>query len=145
MGHHRDAALGEEANGLGHPGPAFELDRAAAGFLQDSRRGAEGLLAAFLVGAERQVDDDERPLRSAHHRKPLQDHHVEGDGDGGFHPVHHHPEGIADQDHVRVLIDQAGRMRMVGGQHDDRLTALAGADVGSCQAADIGLSGHGKL
>ena len=64
MAHDRNAALDEEADGLRHAAAALELHGAAAGLLQDPRGGPEGAPRALLIGAERQIDDDERPPAS---------------------------------------------------------------------------------
>ena len=64
MAHHRNAALGQIVDGLGHARAAFHLHRGAAGFLDHARGVAERDLRAFLIGAERHVDDDERVLAS---------------------------------------------------------------------------------
>ena len=64
MAHHRNAALGEIMDGFGHAGAAFQLDRGGAGFLDHARGIAEGDRRAFLVGAERHVDHDQRALAS---------------------------------------------------------------------------------
>ena len=143
MAHHRNAALGQERDGLGHAHAAFELDRAAAGFLHDPRGTVEGLLARSLVGAERHIDHDQRALRAAHHRLPLQDHHLERDRHGRFQAVHHHAERVANQDEVAMLVDQARRMRVIGGERDDRLAALARADIRRGDPLDLVLDRHG--
>ena len=67
----------------------------------------------------------------------LQDHHVERDGHGGLEPVHHHAERIADQHQVAMRIEDARGVRVIGGQADDRLAALARADVGRGQPLDF--------
>jgi hypothetical protein len=92
MAHHRHAALDQESDGVGHAASAFKLDRTAAGLLHHPCRRGERLLLRSLIGAERHIDHHQRALRSAHHREPLQNHHVEGDRDGGLEPVHHHAE-----------------------------------------------------
>ena len=133
---------------------ALELDRAAAGFLQHARRGRERLLLRGLVRTERQVDDHQRALRAAHHRVTLQDHHVERDRHGGFEPVHHHAERIADQNDVAIAVEDARGMRMIGRQADDRLAALAApmsgavsrrisscTDIGQCPSAGVPKAG----
>jgi hypothetical protein len=130
MAHHRDAALDQKCDRLGHPRPALELDRAAMGFLQNSHGRMEGLLLGGLVGAERHINDDERVLRAAHHRMALQDHHVECHGHGGFKSVHDVAEGVADQDDVTITIHERCGMGVVGGQHHDRLAILARANIG---------------
>jgi hypothetical protein len=134
MGHDRNATLDQERDRFGHALAAFELDGAAAGLLHDPRRAQERLLLRRLVGAERHVDHHQRALRAAHHREALEDHHVERHRDGGLQTVHHHAERIADQDEVAILIEDARGMRMVGRERDDRLAALAGADIGRCEA-----------
>ena len=145
MAHHRHAALDQERDGLGHAAPAFELDGAAAGLLQHARAGREGLLPGLLVAAERHVDHDQSTLRAAHHRMALQDHHIERDWHRGLEPVHDHTERIADQNHIAIAIDQAGRMGVVGGETHDRLPALAGADLGRGDPLDVPLRRHAQL
>ena len=130
MAHHRDAALGEIADGLGHMHAAFELDRAAARFLHHARGVAEGDRRAFLVGAERHVDHDQRAGRAAHHRLRMHDHQLERHRHRGLVAVHHHAEGIADEQHVDMRIDDARGMGVIGGERHDRRAALAVADVG---------------
>jgi hypothetical protein len=102
----------------------------------------KGLLARGLVGAEGHVDDDQRPLRAAHHRPSLQDHHLERHRHGGLETVHDVAEGIAHQDGVAIAIDQRRGMSVIGGQHHDRIAALAGADVRRGEPADIRLHRH---
>jgi hypothetical protein len=60
MAHDRDAALDQKRNCLRHAPAAFELDGAAAGFLQHARRRGKGLLFRGLIRAERQVDHHQR-------------------------------------------------------------------------------------
>jgi len=134
--------IDQKGDGLGHAAAALELDRSAAGLLHHSRGRHEGLLLGGFVGAERHVDDDESPLRSAHHREPLQDHHIEGDRHRGFEPVHHHAERVADQNEIAVAIKQARGMRVVGREADDGLAALARADVRCGQPLDLILCRH---
>ncbi len=60
MAHDRNAAPDEEGGGLRHMSTAFHLDGTGHGFLENARGIAESLLGAFLIGAERHVDDDQR-------------------------------------------------------------------------------------
>ena len=136
MAHHRHAAADQERHRLRHVRAALQLDRAGAGLLQHARGVAERLLAAFLVGAERHVDDDQRALRAAHHRPALQDHHVERDRHGRLQPVHDHAERVADQDEVAIAVDDPGRVRVIGGERDDPLAVLASGDIDGGDAAD---------
>jgi hypothetical protein len=129
MGHHRNAALGQESDGLGHARAALELDRAAVGLLEDARGGAERLLLRRLIGAERHVDDDQRLLRAAHHRPPLQDHHLQRHRQRGLETMHHIAERVADEDDVAIAIDQRGRMGVIRGEHHNRLAILAGENI----------------
>ena len=142
MPHHRHAALDQERDRLRHPPAAFELDGAAAGLFQNPRRRREGLLPRRFVRAERQIDDHQRALRPAHHREPLQDHHVERHRHGGLEPVHHHAERVADQDEVAIAVENARRVRVIRRQAHDRLAALADADVRRGQPADVLVHRH---
>ena len=47
-----------------HPAGAFELDDVGAALLDHADRARDRLLVGDLVGAERQVADDERPPRA---------------------------------------------------------------------------------
>ena len=137
MRHHRHAALDQKGDGFGHALAAFDLDGAATGFLQHARGVHEGLFLRGLVGGERHVDDHQRALRAAHHRMALQDHHLERDRNGGFQPVHHHAERIADQDHVAIFVDKARGVRVIGRQAHDRLAALAGENIRGGEPPDL--------
>ena len=129
MAHHRDAAVGEIADGLRHMRAALDLDGAAAGLLQHPRRVAEGDRRAFLIGAERHVHDHERAGGTAHHGLRMHDHELERHRDGGLVAMHHHAEGVADEQHVDIGVDDAGGMRVIGGQRHDRRAALAFGDI----------------
>src|SRR5262249_22587528 len=62
----------------------------------------------------------------------------------GLEAMHDHAEGVADQDHIAIAIDQARRMSMIGGEAHDRLATLAGADVGCGEPFDLLLDRHGS-
>ena len=136
MAHHGNAALAEKCNRIRHPHTAFELDGATMGFLQDPHGGMERLLLRRFIGTKGHIDHDQRVARAAHHRAPLQDHHVERHRDRGLESVHDVAEGIADQDDVAITIDQGRRMRVIGRQHHDRIAVLARANVGRGFAPD---------
>jgi len=142
MAHDRDATFDQESDGLGHTATAFELHGTAAGLLHHPRSRHEGLLPRRLVGAERHIDHDQRAPRAAHHRQPLQDHHIERDRHRRLQPMHHHAQRIADQDKVAVPIEQARGMGMIRGETDDGVAALAGTDVGRGQPLDLVLCRH---
>ena len=121
----------EKANGLGHARAAFDLDGAALGFLDHLRAALwKACGRALLIGAEGHVDHHQRLLGAAHHRRPMHDHQVEGNRQGGLEAMHDHAERIADQKEIDIAVGDSGGMGMVGGERDDRLAALAGADLG---------------
>src|SRR6188768_2303114 len=68
-------------------------------------------------------------IRAAHHRLPLQDHHLERDRHGRLQAVHHHAERVADQDEIAMPVDQARGVRVIGGERHDRIAALARPDI----------------
>ena len=129
MAHHRDAAVGEIADGLGHMHAALELDGAAARLLHHACGVAEGDRRALLVGAERHVDHDQRAGRAAHHGLRMHDHELERHRHGGLVAMHHHAEGVADQQEIDMRIDDARGMSMIGGQRHDRRAALCGLRI----------------
>jgi hypothetical protein len=145
--HHRNAALGEEADAVGHAPPAFELDRAAARLLHDMGGVAEGLRRALLVGAERHVHHHQRAPGAAHHRATVHDHQLERHRHGRFVAVHHHAEAVTDEQEIHERIGNRRRMRVVGGQRDNGLAALARRDLGrgNALARDWCFCGHWLL
>jgi hypothetical protein len=96
---------------------------------QHPRGVAEGDRRALLIGAERHVDHHQRAGRTAHHRLRMHDHQFERHRHGGLVAVHHHAEGVADQQHVDMGIDDARGMGVVGGERNDRRATLAVANV----------------
>ncbi len=143
MRHHRHAALDEKANCRRHAHAAFELHRAAAGLAHHPRAGLKRPLRRGLIGAERHVHHHKRLLRRAHHRLPVQDHHLKADRHGGRQAMQHHPERIADQQQVTGLIRQPRRDGVIGGEANDRGRALPCADIGSGETLGEDRLGHG--
>ncbi len=138
----RNAALGQELNGLGHLAAAFELDAGAADLLHDARRVAEGQLLAFLVRAERHVDDDAGLVGAAHDGLAVGDHHVEGDAERAVHAIEDHAERVAHQQKVAVLIEKLRRQCGIGRQTDDGLAALHRPDLRNRDLLPLGLDAH---
>ena len=136
MAHHRNPARGQKLDGLGHTHAAFHLHRAAVSLLHHARSGMKRLFLGGLVRTERHVHDNERFLRAAHHSMTLQDHHIERDGHRGLEAVHDVAQGVADEDHVAILVDQPRGMRVIGRQHHDRVAALALEDIWRSLALD---------
>ena len=132
MRHDRDAVRGESANGLDHLGAAFDLDRVHARLFQKTRRIAEGVGRAGLVGAERHVADEERPRRAARDRRGVPNHVVHRHRHGRGITEHHHAERVADQDHVYAgLLDETRERGVVCRHHRDALAvALHRDEVG---------------
>lgn len=57
-------------------------------------------MSAGLVGSERQVPDEERALGATRHGAAVDEHLIEGDGEGGVVAVNDHGSGVADQANV---------------------------------------------
>ena len=144
VGHDGNAAIGEKADGLRHAPAALELDRAALGFLDDLSGIVEGVARALLIGAEGHVDDDERVLGAAHDGAAMHDHEVERHRQCRFEAVHHHAEGVADQQEVDIFVGDGRGMGVIGGERHDRLAALAPGDIGRRQSLRGGMGGHGN-
>ena len=79
---------------------AFELHGVGLGLLHDPDGRVEGHLRIALIGSERQVDDDQRPLHGTHDRTGVVDHHIEGDGNRGLVTGHHVGGRVAHENHV---------------------------------------------
>ena len=105
---------------------------------------AEGDRRAFLVGAERHVDDDEGALGAAHHRAPVHDHEFERHRHRRLVAVHHHAEAVAHQEKIAVAVGDRRRVRVVGGERHDGPVPFHGGDVGRQQALLRGVDGHAE-
>ena len=103
----------QKTDGLGHMQAAFHLDRPATGFLHHPRCRPERRLRALLIAAERQIDDHQGPLGSAHDGLALQDHHLQGNGDRRLEAMHDIAEGIPDEDEVDEIVDNCCRMGVI--------------------------------
>ena len=121
MRHDRNAAIDEVADRFRHASAALNLNSATVGLFHYLRAVSEGDGRALLVGAERHVDDDERTPGTAHDGASVHDHQFEGDRNGCLIAVHNHAEAVAHQQEVAVAVGDGGRMRVVGGERDDRL------------------------
>src|SRR3546814_109614 len=106
---HRHAAAGQEADRLGHLDAALELDGGTARLGHDPGGRLESLRGRFLVGAERQVDDDAGMAAAAHHAPAVRDNHLDRHPDGPLHAVDDHPERVPDEDPVDVPAHQLRR------------------------------------
>ena len=102
----------------------------------------ERLLGIGLIGAEGQVDHDQRMGRGPHHRLSVQDHHLERDTDRRRQAVHDHAERITDEQQIAIGVEQRRHRRRVGGEADDFLAPLAGCDVRRGDTLRAGLSRH---
>jgi hypothetical protein len=70
------------------------------------------------------------------------DHHVERDRQGAVEAIDDHAQRIADQQQVDMRVEPARHLRGVGGEADDRLTALAGADLRRAHSLGCGDGAH---
>ena len=133
MPHDRDARRDQFLGLRDHPAAAFQLDRVRAGFLEEPDPGRERRPGRRLVGAERQVGDDEGPAGAADHRRGQRDELVQGDRDRRVVTEDDHPGRVADQEHrdARLVEDVRGQ-RVVRGEHGP----LLAAGLGLGQVAD---------
>ena len=126
VAHDRHAGAHDRPRALGHRASALELDRVAAGLLDEAMRGGDRLGVGRLVGAERQVADQQRRPQAApdgggEHQELLDRHrhgvlvaeHVVGGAVAYEHDV---GAGLLDHQRARVV---------VGGDHHDRLAERA--------------------
>ena len=121
MGADRNAALLQKFGGVGHKGAAFELDDVGA-CLHQLGGGGKSLLAALLVGAERQVGDNHRVLVAAGDGGGVVAHLGQGNGQGGIAPLHGHAQRVAHQQGIDAgTVHQRGETGFVAGEHGDFL------------------------
>ena len=108
VGHDRDVDGSERGDGVRHGDAALELHRLGAAFLDQAAGVAQRILRAHLVGEERQVADEQRPLPRARHHAAVVDHLVERHRQGRVESLDDHAERVADQDDVDArMVDDA--------------------------------------
>jgi len=106
MGHHRDAALGQEADGLGHVLAAFELDRRRAGFGDQ----AGGILRDSIAAVSAGIVEGEPMLDLNYHEdsRAEVDFNVVRLGSGGLVEVQGTGEGgVFSRPQLQSLLDLA--------------------------------------
>jgi hypothetical protein len=118
-----NAALDQEAHGLGRPAAAFELDHVGAGLHQHGGA-AQRLLFRFVVTAEGQVANQPgRGLRAAQavgHALGVVAHGLQRHADGAGQALADHAQRVAHQDAFHTGRVGHGREGcVVGGQHGD--------------------------
>ena len=125
VAHHRDAGVDERPGGVDATRPtALELHRVHAPLLQKPRRGRHRVRGAPLVGAEREVADEEGPRGAARDRAAVREHLVEGDGERRVVAVHDHRRAVPDEAHVEAReVDVHGARVIVRGDDADALAA----------------------
>ena len=78
---HPDAGLHDRAGSRDHRPCAFELHDVRPGFLDEADRVPDRVLVGHLVGAERHVADDDRPVHRTHDGACEKEHLVHRHGD----------------------------------------------------------------
>lgn len=144
MGHHRHPAFGQEADRFRHAPSALELHGSAPGFLHDPHGRAQGLLAAFLIAAERQVHDDQRARRTPHYHRAMGDHQVQAHRNGRVEAVNDHAKAIANEQQVADLVGDPRGEHAIGGERDDGLGGFAAQDVDGRDAAGFRCRAPGR-
>ena len=140
MRHHRNPAVNEITDRLGHAPAALDLHRAAIGLLHHASAIAKRHRGAFLIGSEWHIDDDQRAPGAAHNRAAVHDHQLERHRHGCLVAVHNHAEAVADEQEIAVAIRDRRGMRVIGGKRDDGLApALHGRDVRGHHPFDCGV------
>ena len=77
--HHRDAGTDDGARPVDGRATALDLHGVRPALLEESLGGVDGVLVGGLVGAERQVGDEERGGEAPPHGLGEREHFVDGD------------------------------------------------------------------
>src|SRR5438128_1713381 len=105
--------------------PAFDLDRFGSALFDEAQRGANGIIAACLESAERQIGHQQRTLDSASHGPRRDEHFIECDWESIFVTEGGVREAVADEDHIYTgFVREAGGGVVISRQHDDLPAAL---------------------
>ena len=125
MPHYGNAALGQMPNRCFHARATFKFHRLRTGFLNRARGIVKRMRRAFFVSAKRQINNHQRFLGPAHHRRTMGDHHFERHTQRRFHAIHDHAEAVANEQKIDMRINQFGRMRVIGCQANNGVFAFA--------------------
>ena len=97
---------------------AFEFHGIDARLTDQPDGVAHAFLRRDLITAKRHVADHQRPLATSCHAARIDDHLVQGDGEGGVVALHHVGGRVADQNAVNArLVYQSCRRIVVGREH----------------------------
>ena len=97
---------------------AFEFHGIDARLTDQPDGVAHAFLRRDLITAKRHVADHQRPLATSCHAARIDDHLVQGDGEGGVVSQHHVGGRVADQNAVNArLVYQSCRRVVVGREH----------------------------
>src|SRR5690606_17772631 len=136
------AAFDHEAGGGRQGGRALDLDRLYTAARHHGRGIAKREFGGFLVAAEGHVHDDTCPACGLDHGSGMGGHHFGRDREGVGHAVADHCGGVAHEDHVDVLVDQAGNGRNVSGQGRDLLLPFISRQFGHADASGFCVYTH---
>ena len=123
---HDGYASAEDAlDGLADLGAALHLDTVGVRLLHHADGRGEGLFGVALVGAEGEVDDDQRAADGLDDRLAVVDHLIERDGQRGDVARHDVRGRVADQDNVHTgAVNDLRHRVIVSREHGDLLAAL---------------------
>ncbi len=143
--HHGNSRGRECANAGEHRAGTLELDRVGGRLLDEPDRRLERLRVRYVVRAEGEVGDHERPAGAAVHGAREDDHLVGRRRNCRVVAEHDHRGRVADQDQVDAgVVGDAPRRRVVRGHHHDAVAAaLHLADLGQRELARRGCPGSG--
>ncbi len=96
MRHHRDAALHQKPDGLGHLDTALQLDRRSSGFAHQPRRIGKGLRRPLFIRAKRHINHQHGVAQATRDGRAMQNHHLHGDAQRRRQPVQHHSNAVTD-------------------------------------------------
>ncbi len=145
MRHHRHAARHQKRDGFGHVPPAFQLDRRSACLGHQMCCAAKCLFGAFLVAAERHVDDQHRSGQPARHCAPVHHHHLHRHAQRRGQTVQHHAHTVADQHHIAMRVHHLRHGRGIGRQADNRGAALHRPDILGQRGGLVGRGAHCRV
>src|SRR5690606_19368443 len=136
------AAFDHETGGGRQGGRALDLDRLYTTAGHHGRGIAKREFGGFLVAAEGHVHDDTCTACGLDHGSGMGGHHFGRDRERVGHAVADHCGGVPHEDHVEVLVDQAGNGRNVSGQGNDLLLPFISRQFGHADASGFCVYTH---
>ena len=125
MSDNRDLFVNEPPDQIDAISATFELDRLGTAVFHQAKRILDALVLIYVIGAERHIGNDHRPLGAAFDGDACGCDLFERNGDSVAVSVNNIADTVADEDHIDAsLVYDTSRRIVIGGQTDQFLAVF---------------------